>query len=163
MLIALLAVLGVNLVVLVAFAAFVLTRKRWVMRQPGAFRGVIRVASGEIDGLRPHWGRGYGRWVRDVLVWTKAPFLFRNEFVAADGLDERRPARPDEVKRLGDHPIVIRLGMGTATVEVAAHGDDSELVLGPYRESVGATVGAESTNTGPATSDERRATSDERS
>ena len=71
---------------LIALLAFVLSRKRWVMKQPGAFRGAIRVADGEIDGLRPKWGRGYGHWVRDVLVWTKGPFLFRNEVVPSDGL-----------------------------------------------------------------------------
>jgi hypothetical protein len=140
MLIALLAVLGVDLIVIVALLAFVLSRKRWVMRQPGAFRGAIRVTSGDIHGLRPKWGRGYGRWVRDVLVWTKGPFLFRNELVASDGLDEQRPARPDEVKRLGDHPVVTRVRAGNATVEVAARDDDGELVLGPYHKLDGAVV-----------------------
>jgi hypothetical protein len=89
MLIALLAVLGVDLIVLVAFAAIVITRKRWVKRQPGAFRGSIKVASGEIDGLSPKWRRGSGHWVRDVLVWTEAPLRFRNELVPTDRLDER--------------------------------------------------------------------------
>jgi hypothetical protein len=139
MLIALLAVLGVNLVVLVALAAFVITRKRWVKRQPEAFRGAIRVSGGTVDGLKPKWGRGYGRWVRDVLVWTKAPFLFRNELVPADGLDEQRPAHRDEVKRLGDHPTVIRVRTDGATVEVAAHGDDAELLVGLYRTPANAT------------------------
>ena len=133
MLIALLAVLGVNLIVLVAFAASVFTRKRWVKRQPEAFRGAIRVAGGKVDGLKPKWRRGYGRWVRDVLVWTKGPFLFRNELVPADGLDEQRPARHDEVKRLGEHPTVIRVATSGATVEVVAHGEDAELLFGPYR------------------------------
>jgi hypothetical protein len=121
----------------------VIVRKRWVMRQPGAFRGAIRVTGGEIDGLRPKWIRGYGRWVRDVLVWTKAPLLFRNEILATDGVDEQRPARPDEVKRLGDHPVVVRVRMGSATAEVAARDDDRELALGPYRasaEAAGATL-----------------------
>ena len=140
MLIALLAVLGVNLIVLVAFAAFVFSRKRWVKRQPGAFQGAIRVAGGEVDGLRPKWARGYGRWVRDILVWTKAPFLFRNELVPAGRLDEQRPARTDEVKRLGDHPGVIRVTADGATVEVAARAEDAELLLGPYREPAGATA-----------------------
>ena len=36
MLIALLAVLGVDLIVIVVVAAGVLSRKRWVSRQPGA-------------------------------------------------------------------------------------------------------------------------------
>jgi hypothetical protein len=109
MLIALLAVLGVDLIFIVALLAAVLSRKRWVKRQPGSFRGAIRVSSGEIDGPRPKWRRGYGRWVRDVLVRTKAPFLFRNELVAADGLDQQRPAGPGEINRLGDHPVVMQL------------------------------------------------------
>jgi hypothetical protein len=99
MVIALLAVLGVNLIVLSAFVASVLSRKRWVRHQPGVFAGAI-------DGLGPKWRRGYGRWVRDVLVWMKAPFLLRNELVAADGLAGQRPADPDEVKRLGDNAVV---------------------------------------------------------
>jgi hypothetical protein len=136
MLIALLAVLGVDLIVLVAFAALVISRKRWVKRQPGVFRGVIRVASGEVDGLGPKWGRGYGHWVHDILVWTKAPFLFRNDLVPTDSLDEQRPARTDEVKRLGDHPGVIRVTANGAAVEVASKAEDTELVLGPYSEGL---------------------------
>ena len=140
MLIALLAVLGVDLIVLVAFAALVLGRKRWVKRQPDAFRGAIRIASGEIDGLGPKWRRGYGRWVRDVLVWTKAPFLFRNELVAADGVGEQHPAQPDELKRLGDHPTMIRVRAGEATVAIAAAGEDAELLLRPYQQNASMTT-----------------------
>jgi hypothetical protein len=157
MLIALLAVLGVDLIVLVALAAFVLGRKRWVKRQPGAFRGVIRVASGEVDGLRSKWGRGYGHWVRDVLVWTKGPFLLRNELVGADDLQEHRPTLPGEVKHLGDDPALIRVRAGSAVIEVAAHGHDDELLVGPYRELLvgpyrellGIAVAAASVRTGP--------------
>jgi hypothetical protein len=136
MLIAFLALLGVNLIALVFLAAFVLGRKRWVSRQAGAFRGAIRVSSGEIDGLPSKWRRGYGRWVRDVLVWTKGPFLFRNELVAVDRLVEQRPAEPDEVKRLGDHPAVMIVSAGSTTVEVAADRDHAELLPGPYRGPV---------------------------
>jgi hypothetical protein len=132
MLIALLAVLGVNLIVIVVILGVTLSRKRWVKRQPGAFHGAIRVVDGEIDGLKPKWRRGYGRWVRDVLIWTKAPFLFRNEVLAADGLDEQRPAASDEVKRLGDHPVVVRVRIGSAMVELAAHESDAELALDPF-------------------------------
>jgi len=45
-LIALLAVLGVDLSVIVALIAVVLARKRWVSRQPGSFNGAIRVIEG---------------------------------------------------------------------------------------------------------------------
>ena len=74
-------------------------------------------------------------WIRDVLVWTKAPFLFRNEILATDGSGEPRPARPDEVKRLGDNPVVVPITIGNATVEIAAHDEDRELIHGPPRNS----------------------------
>jgi hypothetical protein len=74
MLIALLAVLGVNLIVLVVLAAIVLGRKRWLKRQAGQFFGAVRVTRGEVHGLKSRWKRGSGRWVRDVLVWSKGPF-----------------------------------------------------------------------------------------
>jgi len=124
----------------VALAAFVFGRKRWVKRQPGAFRDVSRVASGEVDGLGQKWGRGYRHWVRDVLVWTKAPFLFRNALAPTDRLDDQRPAPTDEVKRVGDHPGVIRVTADGARVEVAARAEDSDLLLGPYHGPVGATA-----------------------
>jgi hypothetical protein len=127
MLIALLAVLGVDLAVVVALAAVVLSRRRWVSRQPGAFRGAIRPAG------EKRWRRGYGRWVRDVLVWTKAPFLMRNELLPADGVAEQRLARPGEVRRLGDRTSVIRLRVGDAALDVAADFEHAERLLGPYR------------------------------
>jgi hypothetical protein len=52
MLIALFAVLGVDLVVIVVLVAVVLARKRWVSDEPGAFRGAIRITGGEVPGLR---------------------------------------------------------------------------------------------------------------
>ena len=58
----------------------------------GASRGVIRVATGEVDGLRPTRSRGPGVWVREVLVWTKAPLLFRSELLSTDGAEEQRSA-----------------------------------------------------------------------
>jgi Protein of unknown function (DUF2550) len=139
MLIALLAVLGVNLWVIVALLAVVLTRKRWVSHQPGAFKGAIRVIKGDVPGLRPKWKRGYGRWVRDILVWTKTPLLFRNELVLADGLaSEPRDAKPGEVRRLGKHPAVVRLVVdGGARIEVAASADEQERAPGPFAEGRG--------------------------
>ena len=108
MLIALLAVLGVDLAVVVAFGANVLLRRRWVGRRPGAFKGAIRINAGEVPRLSTRWRRGYGRWVRDVLVWEKAPLLFRSEFVLADALAAPvRPAFPGEVRRLGMQVVIL--------------------------------------------------------
>ena len=68
-----------------------------------------------------------------MLVWTKAPALFRNEVVAVDGLaGEPRAAEPGEVKRVGSDPVIVALAAdGGARVEVAAAGDDRGRALGP--------------------------------
>jgi hypothetical protein len=131
MVIAVLALLGVNLAVIVVFLGLVVGRKRWVKRQPGAFQGAIRLADGELEDIAPKWRRGYGHWVRDILVWTKGPFLYRNELLPADGIEEQRTAAPGEVKRMGDNPAVIRLKIGSATVEVATKAEDTA-PLGPF-------------------------------
>jgi hypothetical protein len=137
MLIALLAVLGVDLWVILVLFAVVLARKRWVSHQPGAFKGAIRVIEGDVPGLRTRWKRGYGHWVRDILVWTKAPFLFRNELVPADALaGEARGAKPGEVRRLGKHPAVVSLVVdGGARIQVAASADGQGRAPGPFGEA----------------------------
>lgn len=139
MLIALLAVLGVDLIVIVVVLAAVLTRRRWVSRQPGAFKGAIRVVQGNVPGLKAKWRRGYGRWVGEVLVWTKAPFLFRNELVVTEALaGEARATEPDEIKRLGKHPAVIPVAVGGgARIEVAASEDGRERARGPFAAASG--------------------------
>lgn len=133
MLIALLLVLGVDLVVVVAFATLVLGRRRWLKKQPGEFSGAIRVAGGTVAGLGPTWNRGSGRWVRDVLVWSKAPFMFRQELIPVDHLSGERRARAGEAKRLGDAPIIVTLACADATLEVAARAEDRAVVTGPMR------------------------------
>ena len=67
------------------------------------------------------------------MVWTKAPFLFRNELVAVDGLAGAvRAAQPGEVKRLGKDPVIVPLAAeGGARVEVATASDDRGRALGP--------------------------------
>jgi Protein of unknown function (DUF2550) len=134
MLIALLAVLGVDLIVIIILLAVVLSRKRWVSHQPGAFKGAIRIVEGDVPGLGARWKHGYGRWVRDILVWTKAPFLFRNELVLADALaGEGRTAKPGEVRRLGKQPAIVPLAVdGGARIEIAAPADGRERAHGPF-------------------------------
>src|ERR1017187_8745483 len=143
MLIALLAVLGVDLWVIVALLAVVLTRKRWVSRQPGAFKGAIRITEGYVPGLKAKWRRGYSRWARDILVWTKAPFLFRTELVLAEALaGQARAAKPGEVRRLGKHPAVVPLVVdGGARIEVAASAASRERAPWPFAEGAPSALG----------------------
>ena len=138
MLIALLALLGVDLIVIVVLLAGVLGRKRWITRQPGAFKGAVRVVDGDVPGLDVKWKRGYGRWVKEILVWTKAPFLFRNELVVADSLIAgARPAKQGEVKRLGKHPTVLTVAVERgARIELAC-ADGPERALGPFAATSG--------------------------
>jgi hypothetical protein len=131
MLIALLVVLGVDLIVVVGLGAGLIARRRWLKRQPGDFQGAIRVARGSVDGLGAKWKRGHGRWVRDVLVWSKAPFLFRNELLPIDDLTGERTATSGEVKRLGESPVVVDLSTNGATVQIATKKDHRALAVGP--------------------------------
>ena len=132
MLIALLAVLGVDLIVIVVLVAVLLTRRAWVSRQPGTFKGAIRVADGEVPGLRPKWKRGFGRWVGGVLVWTVAPFLFRNVLIEADRTtNEIRQTGPDDkVRRVGSSPVIMVVAADGARIEVATAADQRERALG---------------------------------
>jgi hypothetical protein len=134
MLIALLAVLGVDWIVIVALLAALLARRRWVHRQPGAFKGTIRIVDGEMPGLHVKWKRGLGRWVHDVLIWTAAPSLLRNKLVAVDGLaGEVRAGGPGEVKRLGSDPVIVPVAAGgSARLEIAVPADSRERALGPF-------------------------------
>ena len=134
MLIALLAILGVDLIVIVIFAAVVLGRRRWLKQQTGQFFGAVRVTGGEEHGLKPTWKRGSGRWARDVLVWSKGPFLYRDYLVPVDSVTGVRTARPGEVKRLGDEPVVVGFTFRDVTIEVAAKSADRDLVTGSFEQ-----------------------------
>jgi hypothetical protein len=139
MLIALLAVLGVDLIVIVVLLGAVLSRRRWVSHQSGAFKGASRVVKGEVPGLSAKWKQGYGRWVGETFVWTKAPLLFRNEVVAVSGpAGEVRRAKPGEMNRLGSEPVVVSLQTeGAARLEIAAPKESRGRLLGPFATSVG--------------------------
>jgi hypothetical protein len=131
MLLALLALLGVNLIVIVVLAAVAVGRRRWLRRQPCEFAGAVRVTRGAVDGLGTKWKRGSGRWLRDVFVWNKGPFMFRTVLVPLDRLSGERTANAGEVKRLGDEPIVIGFDSDDTRIEVAARAEHRALATGP--------------------------------
>ena len=105
MLIALLAILGVDLIVIVIVAAAVIGRKRWLKKQPGYFAGAIRVSDGHVDGLSSKWNRGDGLGgPEDVLVWSKAPFLYHDEVLAVDRVSAERHSACRRGEAPGRHP-----------------------------------------------------------
>jgi hypothetical protein len=115
---------------------------------PGAaVRGVIGRATDEPSPAWPtgrrclrrtpwrgmRWMRGYGRWVREIQVWTKAPLLFRNELVVADAAaGAARAAKPGEVRGVGKHAAMVVLAVGGARIEVAASADGCERAAGAF-------------------------------
>ena len=126
------ALIVIGIVVLVGV---VLARGRRVSRQPGAFRGVIWVTGGEVPGLRMKWRRGYGRWVREIPVWTTAPLLFRDELVVADAAaGAARAADPGEMRCLGrEHAAIVALATGGgARSGVAVSADGRERASGLF-------------------------------
>jgi hypothetical protein len=95
--------------------------------------GVRRVELGVADwaalpptGAGGRDGVGARLWPlgREILAWTKAPFLFRNELVADAVVGAARAAKPGEVRRLGKHAAIVVLAVGGgARIEVAASAD----------------------------------------
>lgn len=130
MLIALLAILGVDLIVIVALVAGLLLRRRWLGRH-GAYPSRIRVVEGQAEGLKAKWKPGRARWVRDVLVFSPGPLLLASRILPVDGFDgEPRGAAGDEGKRLDDDAVVRRLVTESGVVELATAATAALPVLG---------------------------------
>jgi hypothetical protein len=128
--IALLAVPGVDLVVIVVLVAVMLARKRWVSDQPGPVQDRGRRGAGARDEV-------------DARLWPlvsgdcrldEGAVLFRNELVVADAAaGAARAANPGEVMCVGKHAAIVVLAVGGgARIEVAASADGRERAAGPF-------------------------------
>jgi hypothetical protein len=133
---ALLAILGVPLWLVVGALATSLWSRRQFRNTPGVFRAKVRLNSGTFDGLGESWPPmpAYARWVHDVLLVNKGLALVRTRplpIAAAEGRVEE--ADPQEIKRVGDNPILLefRLDNG-ATIQLAAPGEARALAYGPF-------------------------------
>jgi hypothetical protein len=128
--IALLAVLGVNVAVLVVMVIAALGRRKWVRDHRGSFGGVARAVSGHPEGFGSRPRRGYGRWVHDVMVWTPAPLFLRNALAPIEGVVTH--AAEKHLRRLGDNPIVVVFESGSVQFEIATRAKDRDRALGPF-------------------------------
>lgn len=123
MLIALLAILGVDLIVIVALALALIGRRRWLSRR-GAFPARVWLVEGDSEELSEKKKMGRARWIRNVLVFSPAPSFFMNKILLIDGVQgASRPALPGEVKRLGSDPVIVLLATDGATVALATGGE----------------------------------------
>jgi hypothetical protein len=131
---ALVILLLVDLAVVVVLTAAYIRRRRCVTGRRGAFKGKLRVVEGEIPGLSSNWSAGYAHWVRDVLVWDTAPFLWRTKAIPVDGTDVSGiHGANGSVSRLGRRPIVTPLlSDHRSRLELATSEEDRDVVLGPF-------------------------------
>ena len=132
MLIALLAVLGVDLIVIVVFIVIVVGRRRWVRHQPGSFAGIAQVVDGEVHPLGSRARRGYGRWVRDVLVWTPGPLCLQNALAPIDAVDGDPTPVTSHVRRLGDNPQTVTVTGDGTRIQITVRSQDVPLVTAPF-------------------------------
>jgi hypothetical protein len=143
---ALVLLLLVDLAAIIVLTALYMRRRRCVTGRRGAFKGKLRVVEGEVPGLSSHWNTGYGHWVRDVLVWDMAPFLWGTKLIPVDGTDVSGiHGANGSVARLGRHPIVTPLlSDDRSRLELATSEEDRDLVLGPFAgaSAIGALVRA---------------------
>jgi hypothetical protein len=143
---ALVLLLLVDLAAMLVLTAAYMRRRGCVTGRRGAFKGKLRVVEGEVAGLSSRWNTGYGHWVRDVLVWDMAPFLWRTKMIPVDGTDVSGiHGANGSVSRLGRHPIVTPLlSDHRSRLELATSEEDRDLVLGPFAatSAIGALVRA---------------------
>jgi len=136
----------VDLAAVVALTAVYMRRRQCVTGRRGAFKGKLRVVDGEVPGLSTRWKTGYCHWVRDVLVWDTAPFLWRTKVIPVDGTDVSGiHGANGSISRLGRRPIVTPLiSEHHSRLELATSEEDQDLVLGPFAGSsaIGALVRA---------------------
>ena len=114
--------------------AGIVGRRRWLGRQPGAFRGAARTTTGadatdeRFAGIGHRWRPGYARWVQDVLVWTPGPFFLRNALVPVDAVSVRN-GLPGEVRGLGKAAVVATYLSGDSSIDLAAKDVSRPLVF----------------------------------
>ena len=143
---ALVVLLLVDLAAILVVLTAWLRRRHCITGRRGSFKGKLRVVEGEVGGLSGKWSTGYGHWVRDVLVWDAAPFVWRTKVIGVDGTDVSCiHGANGSVSHLGKRPIVTPLLADRRTrLELATSEEDRDLVLGPFAgaSAIGALVRA---------------------
>jgi hypothetical protein len=120
---AILLFLGVPLWMVAGMIILVVWNRRRVKGQPGMFPVKIRAevkpdAEKEPNEKEPKWSRkGYAQWVHDVLILRKGMGLMQSIPYGISGVESHeQDADPDEVKGLGEHPVVIRVRLDDGSI-----------------------------------------------
>jgi len=129
---AILALLGVPIWLVVGgLAAMLLSRSRFKKRE-GVFPAKMRQGSG----AGANWPRmsNYALWVHDVLLVHKGLGLLQTVPLGVAGVEgPAEIAPPQEVKGLGEHPVLLRFRLDDGDVlQMAVPGNSQKLAQGPF-------------------------------
>jgi hypothetical protein len=104
-------ILGVPLWMLVGMLILIFWNSNRVKKQPGSFPLKVIHETDSNSGEETKWPRrvSYAQWVHDVLIVRKGPGLMLTIPYGIKGVEgSPQEANPEDVKKLGDQPVVIR-------------------------------------------------------
>jgi hypothetical protein len=136
MLVAIGALLGIPLWILIGWLAAGLWHRHETNQLPGIFKTKIRVVSGNYrhTGAKFPLIAGRAIWAHDVLILEEGLLIPRTlHFKIEEGVRPAQPADPELVKGLGDSPVTVLYQVDEgAVIEVAAQGEDAARAQGPF-------------------------------
>ncbi len=136
---AILALLGVPIWLVVGGLAAALWNRSRVKNQDGVFPIKMRRLSGVEPGEGDKWPpvSSYALWVHDVLLVHKGLGLMQMMPLGVAGAEGPiESADPEEVKRLGENPVLLQFRLDDESVlQLAAPGDALVLAQGPFSDT----------------------------
>jgi hypothetical protein len=135
MIVAILYALGVGAAgILVLLIGLMVFKRYKTIKHPAVFKTRVRLTEGQFPGVKATWKKCFGAWVTTVFTTRKGLPLNIVDVLPVAKLDQLRNAAPaDEVKGLGDKPIIATFLMTTgAKFEVAMAADERPAGLKPW-------------------------------
>lgn len=135
MLIAILFTIGVGAAgILLLLIGLMLFKRYKTIKHPAVFKARVRLTEGQFPDLKSTWQKCYGAWVTTVFTTREGLPLNIAAVLPVARLDHLRDAAPtDEVKGLGDKPIIATFSMTTgAKFEIAMSADKRLVGLKPW-------------------------------
>ena len=128
--------LGIPLWIVLGILGLKLWQRYQFKQRPDSFEVKIRVESGAVEGFKQKWPRisGYAVWVQSVLIVYEGLGLGNDTPLPVAALEGPvNTSLVDDVKRLGDGPIVFRLTLDDGATLLLAVPDEARAVaVGPF-------------------------------
>jgi hypothetical protein len=136
MLVAIGALLGVPVWILLGWLAGGLWHRHEIKQIPDLFKTKVRMVSGTFGHTDDTFPRlaGHAVMAHDILILEKGMLIPRTiVYRITDGVQPPQPADPDKIKGLGDKPVTIQFRLdGGEVIELAAQGEDLDDARGPF-------------------------------